>query len=464
MEITDEIRDAHKRLSQCSATYIDYVERNPHIVDRSLYKKVMALDFDLLNSQPWPAFVDSRMRRSLEEASKDVFRLVKSLPQRIFGNDAQKIGEYLHIPPGVVEGLLDGVTPEHLNRLMGRGDFLFSPSGLKCLEYNVSASVGGWFIAFIEPVLLNEPIITGFLEESGVKIRNKSLIVIFFEHILEGVVKKYPASKEINVAVAIPRYGKDPDNVVRTFHHLDETFRDTLRRQYPQLDGQIFFGDYPQMDIVDNRLFIGGKKIHALVELYLGEVPPDVMEVFKAGNILLYDGPIAPLLSNKLFIALLSEHEDSDLFSPGERETIKKYIPWSRKAVPGGVTFHGDSLDMAELLVSNRENLVLKPGDGLGGESVCVGRHTSAPLWKEMVKVALRNKNWLVQEYVESLPFLYLTGDNDCRGHDVVWGVFIFGGHYAGTCLRVLPKSKNVKGVINASLGAETAVMFEVDE
>ena len=85
-------------------------------------------------------------------------------------------------------------------------------------------------------------------------------------------------------------------------------------------------------------------------------------------------------------------------------------------------------------------------------------------LLKEMIKVAVRNKNWLVQEYVGSLAFLFQTRDNTCCAHDAVWGVFIFGEYYAGTSIRVLPTVKNIKGVINAHLGAESSFVVDVDE
>ena len=81
-----------------------------------------------------------------------------------------------------------------------------------------------------------------------------------------------------------------------------------------------------------------------------------------------------------------------------------------------------------------------------------------------MIKVAVRNKNWLVQEYVGSLAFLFQTRDNTCCAHDAVWGVFIFGEYYAGTSIRVLPTVKNIKGVINAHLGAESSFVVDVDE
>ncbi len=463
MEITNEVRESHKRLSQCSARFIDYVEKNPGVVERSIYKEVYGVHFDLVAPQPWPAFIDSRMRRELEDAGREVFNLIKSVPERVFDNDVQAISDYLREPPDRVEVQLNGVTPDHLKGILGRGDFIFTPSGLKCLEYNVTASVGGWSIAFMEPVYLKEPSISEFLRECGAKVRNKNLMVVFFEHILRDAVNKYPDAAEINVAVAISSYGKHSEDVLHDIQ-LERLFQETMRLNHSHLKGGIFFGDYQHLDVVDNTLFFKENKIDVLVEMYLGDVPLEIMDVFKAGNILLYDGPIAPLLANKLMLAVLSEHEDSDLYSPGEREIIKKYIPWTRKAVPGDVTYRSEQFDMEEFLLSAREKLVLKPADGLGGESVCVGKYTSPLLWKEMVKVAFRNKNWLAQEFVSSLPFLYQTAPTGCCGHDVVWGVFIFGESYAGTFLRVLPREKNTKGVINSHMGAEYSVVFEVEE
>jgi len=70
------------------------------------------------------------------------------------------------------------------------------------------------------------------------------------------------------------------------------------------------------------------------------------------------------VLSSKLNISLLSEHEDSDLFTLEEREIIKTYIPWTRKTVPGLTTYKGEPVRLEDLVTSARERLVLKPSQG----------------------------------------------------------------------------------------------------
>ena len=48
--------------------------------------------------------------------------------------------------------------------------------------------------------------------------------------------------------------------------------------------------------------------------------------------------------------------------------------------------------------------------------------------------------------------------------HEVVWGLFVFGQEYAGGFLRIIPKTENIKGIINTARGAYETVFFEVDE
>jgi len=463
MEITKDIREAHETLSDFSVKFLEFVEKNPESLSRSNYEALYEIHFDLVFPQPWPAFVSQLTRKKLEEAGREVFKLIKCIPECLFANDVEKMSEYYQVPADIVKFQLDGVTREHLNNILGRGDFIFSPSGLKCLEYNISSALGGWSIAFMEPLYSSEPIISKFLREYGLKIRNKSLMVVLFEHLLKAAVDKYPEAHEINIAVVVPGYGKHSEETLQKIH-LDRIFKNILQLKYNDLKGEIVFGDFIHLKIVDKFLFYNDKKIHLLLEMYNGDVPVEMMEIFKAGNVLLYNGPISELLSNKLNLALLSENEDSDVFNLEERRIIKEYIPWTRKVVPGEVTFGTDTFILEDFILSNQDKLVMKPADRFGGEGVYVGRYISALDWKGLIEVALYQKNWLVQEYVESFPFLHQAGLNGCSGHDVVWGVFIFGEQYAGTFLRVLPRGKNTKGIINSHMGAEYSVIFEVEE
>lgn len=46
---------------------------------------------------------------------------------------------------------------------------------------------------------------------------------------------------------------------------------------------------------------------------------------------------------------------------------------------------------------------MIKPAARYGGQGVTVGRHTPPKAWQEVLKRALQEQNWLVQEYCESL-------------------------------------------------------------
>jgi hypothetical protein len=184
------------------------------------------------------------------------------------------------------------------------------------------------------------------------------------------------------------------------------------------------------------------------------------------GNVILYNGPISRLLTNKLTLALLSENEDTEVFTPGEREIIKKYIPWTRRVVPGEVNFGTGTFDMEDFLSSHREKLVIKPDCELGGIDIHVGKFTPADQWDEATGNALRDKdrNWLIQEYVEPLTHLYQYGDDGYAEHQLIWGLIVFGSTYAGTYLRLMPRNEKSKGVINCHQGAKKTCLLEVDK
>jgi uncharacterized circularly permuted ATP-grasp superfamily protein len=198
--------------------------------------------------------------------------------------------------------------------------------------------------------------------------------------------------------------------------------------------------------------------------MYHGVVPHGILKVFKSGNISIFNGPISNLLSNKLTLAVLSDYEAVDTYTDEEKKIIDTYVPWTRKISPGGTTYGKEKIDdLEDFIFSNREKLVIKPGAGLGGEGVCIGRKSSEEKWEKVLKTAVREKKWLVQELVESSPGLYQCGENGYDLHDTVWGFFIFGSRYSGAWARVMPQKSN-KGVINCHQGATVSIIFEVEE
>ena len=199
------------------------------------------------------------------------------------------------------------------------------------------------------------------------------------------------------------------------------------------------------------------------MEMYNGMVSPQVMKAFKAGAIFLYNGPVTALLSSKLNLALLSDYEYTDIFSAEEKELIDAHVPWTRKIKAGSTRYHGQRVDDLEHFIrSHRDLLVLKSAIGLGGQGVYVGKSTPRDQWDLLVNTALKQKNWIVQEWIESSGSVYQCGSKGFGLYNAVWGFYLFGSRYTGTLVRILPQNQP-GAVVNVHRGAEISVVLEVD-
>jgi len=361
---------------------------------------------------------------------------------------------------------MEGITGDHLANMVGRADFTFSTSGLKCLEYNISADISGWQLPEWESLYLSTPIIDRFLKEYHVEINNENYLGLFLDHIIRyasplAAPGSNAGNPELNVAIVTRDYIENHQNKNTLLQDLRLLYKEKLSRK--ALTGNVFMCDFQHLEYIDNRVYFKGNSIHGLIELFHGFVTPGVMKVYTSGNLRLLNGPMTAVLSNKLNLALLSENEESNVFSKEEKETIKKYIPWTRKIIPGETVYRGEKIRMENFLIANKDKLVIKPPLGLGGQRVGIGQGMFRREWENLVKTALRKKNFLVQELVEAPRVLYQLGENDCAYHDTVWGVWILGSQYGASIVRALPGG-NARKVVNGAQGAESSVVFEVDE
>jgi len=464
MEITAEMKNIMDKLSRVNSDFIEFVEKNPlarklsSFESLELYHKYYAL-------QAWPTFINRETKEDFRARAISVCELIKSVPARLFNNDPKKIGAYYQLPENLVKLQLEGVTPDHLANLVGRGDFILTPSGLKCLEFNISAAVSGWQLPEWEARYLSTPVIAQFLKEYQVKINNDNFMGLYLDHVIQSAAHPVdPAGggegSRLNAAMVAEGYGgEEHENPFQTY--LTQLYTEKLSQK--SLKGNIYICDHHHLDFRNNAVYFEGNRIHTLTELYHGLVPPGIINAFSTGNLRLLNGPVTSLLSNKFCLAALSEYEDSDLFTSQERKTIKEAIPWTRKILPGETTFRGEKITMENFLVPNKDKLVLKPSIGLGGEGIHIGQGTPRELWEKLVNTALRERKSLVQELVDAPPGLYQVGQDGCAHHDTVWGVWIFGPLYGGSFVRTIPKMGPRK-VVNAYTGARISVVFEVDD
>ena len=140
---------------------------------------------------------------------------------------------------------------------------------------------------------------------------------------------------------------------------------------------------------------------------------------------------------------------------------IHDFVPWTRELREGELDFRGHRAPVREILAEQRRDLVLKPERGSQGEGVVVGRFTAAETWRQHCATALEKGDYVVQEYLESRPYLGQKGETGYGAHDAVWGLFCFAERYGGGFLRFLPRHCG-DGVINSARGAVEGILFEV--
>lgn len=465
MEITKDIKDTLGSLSKVNLDFLNFVENNPACLKRENFSELEELRNKLHFLQAWPTFLGEETKKMFREAGVELFNLIKSIPGRLFRNDTEEMSTYYQLPASVLDLQMEGVTPEHLDQLLARGDFIFSPAGLKCLEYNIAGNLGGHLLPLWESLYLKNPLILRFLKEYRVTIKNRNLLEQYLAHSMRTAAPLAAQFSDVEINVALVLMGDMRANLGPMAGYLNKLYQELLQREYPSRSGDIFLCDFPALDVRDDRVYYKGRRVHALTEWHFGVIPPRIMKAFKNGNIRIMNGPITNLMSAKSNLALLSEHadKDSDAFSTEEKKIIRKYVPWTRKIIAGETIYRDEPIRLEDFIISHKDEFVIKPSLGLGGDGVYIGKNTSQDQWEERVKNAIHKKNWVVQEVVPSGSALYRHGETGSAVYDMVWGFFIFGVNYAGTFLRVILK-KDAPRIINTHQGAQVSVVFEVED
>lgn len=457
---SEALRANHLALSAEDLKFREHARRSPELLKRATFR---VLDEDprlYYRQQPWPTFLGRAKREQLERVSLAVTALLRSVPQRIFQNDPAKVCGFYGLPsPEAAMIVLS--EPNCIAESMARGDLIETADGFKCLELNFTPNVGGWETSLLAEHHRGIAEMARFLEREGIRLSYTSTLALAFQQVIRQALRLgLPEQGRLNVAYAFDpqflQFPGLPGTIALLQRELDRSCLDLGAA----LRGQVIACHYSQLTAAQCKIFHGGLPVHAVFGIGMEPTPVAVYRCFKADRLLLFNGPITTVLSDKRNLALLSENQGSDAFSPQEREVIARHVPWSRLVSPRTVRFEGEDAFLPDLLDAARDRLVLKEGRGYGGKGVFLGAHTPAAQWEEVASTALQSGKWIVQEKLESLPYLYQCGEEGSAPHDVIWGPFVLGGTYGGVILRMQPRATG--GAVNLSREGTEGVVFEV--
>ncbi len=461
-QIPPDARAAHRWLSPAAERFLEHLLNHPDQAaqlegfEKGMPEWMLSYEFTRIT---WPTLVDARRVAEMDRATAGVCKLIKAIPAVVFGGDMDAIAAFYGYHPAMLEVLL--AVPNYTNSTVARCDFIDTPGGLMCCEVNMAANLGGWYYVFWSERYLRHPVIMDFCAREGISLGGHDVLATFCEHMVDdaldsGVIKE---GGELNVVIAL-----DDPPTEGARRHVAEVYAELLRRTGRGVTGQLLLSGAPAKELAFRGLdlYMGERRVHVYYGFTLAPTPLQVLRAQLVGRIRAYNGGLTRMWLDKRNLALLSENEGLEAWGEEDRELIRGHIPWTRVVSPRTTTWRGAQVQFPGFLLDQRDDLVLKRGQGSGGTDVHVGRYLAPDAWEARVRGAMEEGGWIVQERVESKPYFYPPQPGAAPvPHTVIWGLFCTGPRYAGGWLRMLPQGAG-EGIVNSLRGAYESAILEI--
>ena len=463
MTLSETVRQTHRRLSEVNLRFLERALGDPAFSRRESFRALDRQDYIFRYPvQSWPTFIDPSLSAEMAAVSLGLCRLVKSVPRRFFGLDPARLASFYGLEPERARFLSRILgDQDYVDSLLARGDFILADSGFQCLEINICSNLGGLQSSLLARAYPRIPLFEGFVRDHGLSVETPRTVERMFQHLVREAEKRSLSDDELHLAILVKP--GDMAGCLPIAGVIEGELQAALRQAGGTRTGTAAFCLNHQLQERGSRLTLDGRRVHVVLELSAERAGPHVLRCWQEGHVVLLNGPLGRevLSSDKRNLALLSEHQGSDLFDPEEQALIRAHVPWTRIVQPGSCRFNGREVDLAELLSAERERFILKPANSSAGQGVCIGDRTSPEAWRACLLGALEGERpWVVQERVPPEVHVYQHGEDDHALHEVTWGLMTYGATYAGGYLRMLPAGGD--GVVNSGQGAADGILFEV--
>lgn len=192
-------------------------------------------------------------------------------------------------------------------------------------------------------------------------------------------------------------------------------------------------GDF-EIDIVYKRL---------LVNEYLPimAAQPALLDAYRAGAICMVNSFRSKIIHKKALFAVLTSGRRAGHFSAAEQAAIRSHVPWTRLVRVEKTDYLGAEIDLLEFVTANRNRLVLKPNDDYGGHGITIGWNCDEAGWREALRNAVANGDYVVQERVptarETFPALKDDGTIEFAEQLVDLDPLLFNGKVGSAFTRL---------------------------
>jgi uncharacterized circularly permuted ATP-grasp superfamily protein len=392
-----------------------------------------------------PHFVEKRDWEPLRARGHQVLEIAERAARVVFDGDVSRLCAFLGTPASEAKWVtLDPGPPDVL---LSRLDAFLTESGPRFIEINSDAPAGFGYSDRMAKVYQELPVFRAFAKDRAV-----------------GYLPSAPSLVQAVLGLWKGRAGSPTVGIVDWAEVKTRADQELLRERFEADGVRCFLADPRELAVKDGRLLAPQGPIDIVyrrgVLTELAQRESEVGEFFRAyreGVALFANTFRCRLSEDKAFFAILTDEAFAGLFSEAERVLLQRALPWTRK-VEERHTYKGKlRIDLVPWIIRSRNDLVLKPNHGYGGDSVFVGSDTEPAAWEKAVTAAVGGP-WVVQERVtipeEPFP-VFESGRMTLESMKVNDNPFYVKGAEVGAVTRASRSS-----VINVSAGGGSLPTF----
>jgi len=337
-----------------------------------------------------------------------------------------------------------------------RLDAFLLPDSLKFAEYNGESPAGAGYSETLAAIFRGLPVMSEF--QKSYEIHSYPLSA----KLLDALVASY---------LDWGGTSKRPQMLITDWREVPTwTEFEILQRRFEEMGVPVELADPRDLHFDGKQLVANGKKIDLVYRRVLmndivarSTECKALVDAVAANAVCVANHFRCKVPHVKAFFAVLTDERNDGLFSFGERELIRKHVPWTRVVADVRTSHHGDSVELLAFLRSARENLVLKPSDEYGGTGVKLGWESSEAEWDAAIEKAMAPSPgcWIVQERIpirrEVFPWIQPNNEVEFRDMLVDFAPYLFRGKMSGFLTRL-----SATGLANVTSGVGQVPAFRV--
>lgn len=338
-----------------------------------------------------PHFVSERQYATLTKGAGELFSAIDRIKQLALATPA--LLSRMQLLPA--EKMLAAVDPGYPSlAVTSLLDTRLHNGSMHFVEYNADTPSGLAYAEALADLFYECPPVKEFRK------RYKLTRAASLKHLLHALLKAYKEFGRRNrPKIAILEFRQSAQAVDSGEFVL---LRDYFRRQgcetevvYPdQLEyrgGVLRQGNFV-IDLVYRRV-----KVQEFLLRF--DLAHPLLRAYREGKVCVVNSFRSELAHKKSLFDLLTDESITAKFPIAERRAIRDFIPWTRVVAPANVAYKDKTVDLIAFILSNRENLLLRPNDGVGELQTYRGWETDNAGWEQALRIAIRTP-YVVQERV----------------------------------------------------------------